>query len=131
MAQKSKRELELDYGFKFKCIDLLSQLILVGIPWGALVFIVYWVTGALAELSGKTTLAQLGISFFGNFTINTTIAYIVGIGGIGFGLTEKRLRRNAIERLQGRIQQLEEVRDPKRTSSKLTKRGTTRPEDKL
>ena len=126
MAQKSKRELELDYGFKFKCIDLLSQLILVGIPWGALVFIVYWVTGALAEFSGKTTLAQLGISFFG-----TTIAYIVGIGGIGFGLIEKRLRRNTIERLQGRIQQLEEVRDPKRTSSKLTTRGTTRPEDKL
>ena len=48
-----------------------------------------------------------------------------------YGVLQRKLRRDAIQRLHGRVEALEKERDPSRTSSTLTSRGDTRREDRL
>ena len=47
-----------------------------------------------------------------------------------FGLRERHLRRKNAKNMSGHVEQLEKLIDPNRTSSGITKSGTTRPEDK-
>jgi hypothetical protein len=49
----------------------------------------------------------------------------------GYGLRERRLRRQTTERFTQRNYKLEKLVDPNRTSSHLTTRGTTNPEDRI
>ena len=59
--------------------------------------------------------------------IGATIA-LTGSGWI-YGLKQRQLRRNTVERLATRVTELETKFDPNRSSSQITKRGTTRKED--
>ena len=86
---------------------------------------------AIDSLSGKATLADIGVSFLGDLTFSVTIAWLSCSIGIIFGLWQQKLRKDTVERLQMRITELERERDSKRSSSNLTKRGDTRPEDKI
>jgi hypothetical protein len=45
-------------------------------------------------------------------------------------LKQRKLRRDVVERLSSRVPFLEKQLDPGRTSSKLTDRGDTNPEDR-
>lgn len=126
---KSTRELDLRYSFKFRCLDVLSLFISKGIPWGALILIAYWLSGSINSLAGKTTFADIGVAFLGDFSISKALAYALTVGCIGYGLKERRLRRETIDRLHGRIKELELKEDPRRHSSGLTTKGTTRPQD--
>lgn len=101
------------------------------IRWGALILIARYCYLSVYALAGRVTLADIGISVFGKVEISIAIAWIIGIGGISYGLNQRRLRRNTVERLQRRIQELEKRHDKKRTSSRLTDRGETRPEDRI
>ena len=127
---KSDRALELRFQFRFKLIDLAASTVALLIPWGSLVVIGYLLSGALNALAGKFTFADIGIRVLSDVRVSEGLTYLLGGGGIAYGLNERRLRRKAIERLSGRVQELEKRLDPKRTSSKLTRRGTTRPEDR-
>ncbi len=88
-------------------------------------------------LSGKITQADINVNIFQGFAVRVFqdaklhewIEYGVIVGLLVWGLFERKLRRDAIERLTKRTQQLELERDPNRTSSRLTPRGTTRPGD--
>lgn len=86
---------------------------------------------ALKAFAGKTSLADLnfvvGALADMKFRIGATIA-LTGSGWI-YGLRQRQLRRNTIERLATRNTELETKIDPNRTSSQITKRGTTRKED--
>lgn len=53
----------------------------------------------------------------------------VGVGGILYGRAQAKLRKDDVEHLQDAKIKYEKARDPGRTSSKLTTRGETRPED--
>jgi len=57
------------------------------------------------------------------------LGLIFGIAGISYGRAESRARRDIIERMHPYQEAWEKEHDPKRTTSKLTKRGDTRPED--
>jgi hypothetical protein len=54
----------------------------------------------------------------------------VGGAGIFYGLRQRQLRQRNIERLTARVLQFEQQKDPHRSSSGLTPRGTTRPSDR-
>lgn len=54
----------------------------------------------------------------------------VGTLGIVYGKRQSILRKNTIERLQSRIQELEKRIDENRSSSGLTSRGDTNPRDR-
>lgn len=57
------------------------------------------------------------------------LAIAVGVGGILYGRAQAKLRKDDVEHLQDAKIKYEKGRDPGRTSSKLTTRGETRPED--
>jgi hypothetical protein len=99
--------------------------------WGGLAVIAYLGRDSIVSLAGQYTFADIGISFLGKLSVTQSIQYTL-IGGLSlWGLKERRLRRATIARLAPRIEELEKIIDAKRTSSKLTLIGTTRPEDKL
>lgn len=134
MAKKQsdiQQATSLRYKFRFKILDLFSQIVSLLIPWGALVFIAYYTNNSINTLAGKFTFADIGIRFMADFKISEALAYLLATLGVAYGLREKKLRRDIIERLSGRIQVLEKQLDPNRTSSHLMPRGTTRPEDKI
>jgi hypothetical protein len=70
------------------------------------------------------------MSFLGNLKLTDGAAFLASGGGVTWGAIERKLKRDAIERLTERIKQQELKIDPNRSSSKLTKRGDTPPEVK-
>jgi hypothetical protein len=93
-------------------------------------------------LSGKVTIADLGLKVDGDFvTVECKFAIITGltVGGIGlivgllgaiYGRSQRKLRQDVIESKSTRIRELEALIDPSRSTSNLTVRGDTRKEDR-
>ncbi len=125
-GSKSEQELKLAY----KRIDAFVTVAKTLIQWAALVACVFFVYKCVVALSGKETFASLGMSIFGNVKVSDGILYVLTGGSILYGLGERGLRRKTIRRLTPRSIELEKRLNPARTSSGLTKKGTTQPEDK-
>lgn len=83
----------------------------------------------VSKLSGQMTMAQIGLSFLGEMRLPSALAYLFGGSGFAYGLNERRLRHKKTSGLASYMSALEQRIDPQRTSSNLTTRGTTRPED--
>ncbi len=120
---------ELRYTFYLRILDLLGQVFSLAIPWGSLVLIAYLMSGSISSLAGKHTFAEIGIKFLADINIAEAVAYALCGGGVFYGIKQRNLRRDTIQRLSGRIQILETQKDQNRTTSGITQRGTTRPED--
>ena len=135
MATRNKSKAELEAEIRFiKRSRIAEGVIQVSnnlIKYGALVWIFHEIYLMIESLSGKTTLADIGVSFLGNLKISVAVAWVSCIVGIIYGLKQKKLRKDTVERLQTRITELERELDVKRSSSNLTKRGDTRPEDRI
>lgn len=80
------------------------------------------------EISGKEEENDSACSNTTHFLF-VGLAIIFGVAGIVYGRRESKLRKDTVERLQDRNCRLEREIDPKRSSSQLTPRGDTRPED--
>lgn len=125
-----KRKLELQYQFRFRLLDLASQISDRAIPIVGLVLVTYFgVFRPIHDLAGRNTQAHFGASLLADIRPTEIISYVFGLAGWIFGLNAQRLRRNVTERLAGRIADSERQRDPNRTSSGLTTRGKTPPEN--
>ena len=101
------------------------------VRWISLVLIAFFAYRAIAALSGETTRANVGVRFFTDIRVSTALALGAGIGGIGYGLRQRKLRRDNIGRMARHSSALEKALDPRRSSSKLTPRGDTNPEDRI
>jgi hypothetical protein len=99
------------------------------IRWGGLVAIFYFIYRSIGALAGNTTVANIGLTVFGDVKLSDVFGYVFGGSGVAYGLAQKRLRRNKTHYLQGRIKDLETKLDPQRTSSGLTTHGDTHPKD--
>lgn len=115
--------------------DQRYQLIARMTPWVCLVFIAWLIKQSIVALAGAETGVTIALSaaFTHNITVSITVAFfaLFGISGCLYGALQRKLRRDNIERLQGRIRFLEERFDSERTSSHLTSRGETNPLDKI
>lgn len=101
------------------------------VRWAAIVFIIRYAYLAIVALAGKQTDADIGVNFLADINVAVALAWSVAAAGTVYGLRQNKLRKDTVERLQQRIQSLEQQVDPKRTSSRLTQRGETRPEDRI
>lgn len=126
---KSKRELELDYRYKHHRLDIIGNVVQTFIRVGGWVSVFYFVYEMVFKLAGKFTFADIGIRFLGDIRMSEALAYALATGAGGWALLERKLKGDTIERLSGQVEALEKRLDPGRTSSRLTPRGTTRPED--
>lgn len=94
-------------------------------------FIIYWMADALKAFAGKESLADLNFFVGALADMKLRIGATIALTGSGwaYGLKQRQLRRNTVERLATRITELETKNDPNRSSSQITRRGTTRKED--
>ncbi len=118
---------------KFMTSEIWASVIKSGFKWVALVGISFFAYKSVVALSGTTTVADIGVSVraFASVKVSEVIAWLLTALGIGYGASQKKLRRDVVERLQGRIKMLEKQIDPGRTTSTLTERGETRQGDTL
>src|SRR6266567_6653131 len=114
---------ELRYRLYGRIIDVIGSVVNRAIPWVGVVFIAYNVNSAVRFLAGRTTFADVGIKFLADFRISEAVAYVFGGGGLLYGLRNRKLRKDNVERMTRRIAQLEAQIDPRRSSSRLTSRG--------
>lgn len=99
------------------------------VKWGGLLGISYFVYRTIQSIAGQQTVANIAINLISDLKINQWIAYVIGISGIGYGCMQKRIKKITIEHLSRRKEELETMLDNRRTSSMLTRRGETNPED--
>jgi hypothetical protein len=101
------------------------------IRWTGAVLIAYFGYRTVSVLAGGTTAANIGIRFLADVRVSEAVAWLFGVSGVLMAFRERQLRRATVERMHGRIKTLEEQLDPGRSSSQLTPRGETNPEDRL
>jgi hypothetical protein len=126
----NQRQLELQYGVRFKRLDVIGQALNRFLQGATLVGIAAFTYLSVNSLSGHYTFADIGVRFLGDLKISEALAYVLAGGAVSYGLKERRLRRQTTERLTARTSQLEKELDARRSSSGLTTKGTTRSEDK-
>jgi hypothetical protein len=122
---------ELKFHLSMKKWEVVQTVWSTSFPWLCSVAIAAFIWLTARSLAGKMTFAQIGMSLLGDLKISDGVAYMFGAGGVGYGYKERRLRQRTIERLSSRIEDLEKGKDPRRSSSNLTKRGTTRQGDRI
>lgn len=111
----------------FRAFAFLEKLI----PWAFATAIVYLLSPFLITLAGKETLADFRIEMItGKALIHWPICFSIGAVGVIYGWRQFSLRKKNIALLEGQARKFEESVDPERTSSQLTKKGDTNPEDK-
>ena len=103
-------------------ISLLIKCVTIIICFGFLFL-------SVKVLAGQNTWAEITVNFLGNIKVSQIIAWIFGGGAIIYGKNQKKLRRDTVEFFEGRVRSLEAQIDPNRSSSDLTQRGDTSPED--
>ncbi len=110
-------------------VNGISRVLSDLIRYGVFGFLGYCVYLSIESLSGRTTAANIAVNFLSDVRVSESLAWILSGSGLAYGWTQNRLRKKTVERLQGRITTLERKLDSRRTSSSLTTRGETRPED--
>jgi len=129
--QRRPNKAEIDATVRLRRVDGIVSTIQHAVKWLSLLGIAYFVYMSIRSLSGHYTFADIGIKFVGDLKLSEGLSYLFGVGGVGYGMRERRLRRKTTERMSARNVQLEQMIDPERTSSHLTTRGTTNPEDRI
>lgn len=87
---------------------------------------IYWGRDIVSALAGQWTRLDIQLLADLKFALTLTLAGAAA----AWACVERWLRHRKVERLQGRIRELETGLDPDRTSSGLTPKGQTHPKDK-
>lgn len=98
----------------------------------------YFAFLSIRELAGKHTDANFLLSYITSnqeahgwlWVIGKTLPWILVLFFGSWAYVERFLRQKTVDALQGRIKALELRLDPGRTTSMLTSRGETNPQDK-
>jgi hypothetical protein len=131
MTKKSRATLEAENKLlrKYKISESIANAVNTVIKWCALVWIVRYGYLSIIALAGQITKADFGVNLLSNDAFAKIVMIIFAFAGMGYGLNERRLRKNTVESLSSRVRELEEMLDDKRSSSQLTQRGDTHPKD--
>ncbi len=120
---------QAEFIIQYKKLDIVADAVHLIVPWGSVVVIFVCMYLMVSKLAGQMTMAQIGVSFLGEMRLPSAVAYVFGGTAFAYGANERRLRHKKTSGMASYMQELEQRLDPNRTSSNLTARGTTRPED--
>lgn len=121
---------ETPFGMKVFLVTHLSSAIHLGIKYGTFAFLGWQAKQVFLSLAGQTTMANFALDILSNVKGSHWAAWGGTVTFAGYGLFERKLRRDTVKELHKRIRDKELERDPNRTSSQLTPRGETNPKDK-
>ncbi len=96
--------------------------------WVGACYLATMVYLSVRELAGKTTLANMGL--VADVSIGSIAQGVVTVIAIVYGYKQKTLRQKTVAEMGARVEEVETRIDPTRTSSGLTRIGTTNPEDR-
>jgi hypothetical protein len=125
----AEEQQRLEHLLGFKKWDVIGSSINTFIRYFFLFGIAVMMFLTARVLAGKYTFAQIGVKFLADFKISDAVYIALSGGSIIYGLEQRRLRRKSIERITPRNKELELKIDARRSSSGLSPRGTSRPED--
>lgn len=99
------------------------------ITWVGVIVVAYLVEQAVVHLAGQSTsvLVNATLSMLGDIRVPATLAGYGALGG--WALIERKTRQRTTLRHHRRVKELECQIDPARSSSQLTPKGQTNPED--
>jgi len=136
---KPNRE-EMRVGLEIHRTDAQVRKVQAMAPWVGSVLIAFFMWLSIHDLAGHITIADISIlakAVTGKEGMSLSPAWYVvaasvlfGVVGINLARKERKGRKDAIERLHPYQEMWESLQSPSRTSSKLTPRGDTRPEDR-
>lgn len=109
-------------------VDRLAWVLIALFAWLIVHDLAGHITVANIKLLARASFAGDDATCPGWYLILASV--MLGLGGIWFGRRERKLRKDTVEKLHQYQKLWEERIDPKRTSSLLTPRGDTRPEDR-
>jgi hypothetical protein len=121
---------QFEFGVKFKKLDIVNSTIQTTIKVAGFVVVAWILSASLRILAGKQTILNVAMQVVASLGLSAKISYALGITGVVYGLRQRHLRRLTIEKMSGHQRKLEQALDQKRTSSEITLKGTTRPDDK-
>ena len=98
---------------------------------GAIVWIASFVRDAFIASVGQSTDVSVIVELFFSKGNDYGIPWIIVLILFGWGVLERRLRRDKTERLQARIVELEKIIDPERSTSGLLPTGETNPRHRI
>lgn len=134
MVQPRARKQDLDFQARMefhKSLRLITRMIGIVLVT-ALLSIFGYLT--VRQLAGRTSFADMTFRVLADVKANKPISeilgYLFGFVGISYGTAEKWLRRRHIQRTAPMTLDRERQFDPDRTSSSITLKGETRPEDR-
>jgi hypothetical protein len=128
MAKPQKKSPEQYQSETTKFLQVLNtfgKIVSTVIIWGTVGYMFYCIKEAAIAFAGRETFTNIGVNVVTDLKLPQWFGYVFGGSGIGYGLTERRIRRNAIQRLSKRTNELEGQINPERTSSMLTEFVTT------
>jgi hypothetical protein len=108
--------------------DGIFLVIATLIKYGFLLWIAKYGYMSIVALAGQKTI--VGVGLLGNLQVSQALCGVLTVAFGAYGARQRALRRSAVEHLQNRNERLERIIDSKRSSSKLTARGETNPEDR-
>jgi hypothetical protein len=109
--------------------EIVGTVIVTAIRWVCGAAGVFFAARAVQHLAGLNTLADIRI--MGGLQVSVAVSWAAGAGGVAYGWRQRALRHNVNATLGTRVSELEKELDKRRSSSKLTKKGTTNPENQL
>lgn len=134
----AKNKAQLDTQVRIQRIHARYRVVSRAVPWIGIVAISYIWADAIKFLAGQETIADISVKIVENLTVKITqtqyvveyVEYAVIVLAVLYGLRQRKLRRDVIEKMEGRVRELEQRVDPNRSSSNLTSRGDTNPTDR-
>lgn len=119
LAAEKKGELQSHHVW-FQLIQRFFDAVETGFTYVPIPLFVFL---TVRELAGKTTIVSFVADYFSKVGHSApwSLATLFGLWGIG----ERKLRQRKVKNMSDHIQQLEQEKDPNRTSSGLTQTGQT------
>lgn len=122
----SREILKADQQWRVLLVEKGAKVLETAIRFGALALVAYWVTRSIDHLAGQRTIANIGVRFLTNVRISEAVAWIFGASGVGYELSQRKLRHLETRKMGDRLRRYEEHLDPRRSSSHLESQGDYR-----
>jgi len=105
-------EAELALLRKQRTVDTIASVLSTATGFGGLIVIVYFLNRTLEALPAGSSAGDIVAAF----PWSTQLAWLLGLGGVIYGLRQRSRTRKRVEHFQERIEKLESAIDP--TTSK-------------
>lgn len=114
-------------------LTTVSRIIVALIRSTSIIIPAWFAYKSVSLLAGRMTIADFTFDIGGvSISLNVAITFsgwLFGAGGLYLYGKERSLKQATVEKMSNRIEGLEQRLDPDRSSSLLSKDGTTNPED--